>query len=98
MKHNKDLCQNINEKEANMMVFVVDKKIEDFIATIPSNYARFRICENPKNPVPISGFWPVLLDYRRKQVLYEVETYIGAINGAKISASILTNAYIYHGI
>jgi hypothetical protein len=85
-------------KESFSTTFVEDRDIEEFTATIPSAYARFRMCENPRNPKPLSGFWPALLDYRGKAALKGVEENVGSKDGHKILASILTDGYVYHGV
>ena len=73
--------------------------MEEFISSHPSDYAKFRLCENQQNPQPCKGFWPVLFDYRGKSTLSGVEASIGARGGAyKILASILSDAYTYYGV
>ena len=51
------------EKEDNSILYVVDKEMEKYMAATTCSYSRFRLCENPKNPMKISGFWPALFDY-----------------------------------
>ena len=89
---------DIDEKELNSTTYEVDHEIQSFLNTVPSAYAKFRLCENPKNPQPISGFWPALLDYRGKSALAGMETYICSSDGYKILANILRDAYVYHGV
>ena len=72
--------------------------MQNFLATVPSAYRRFRVSENPRNQQPLAGFWPVLFDYRGKSALANVEASIGTTDGYKILASILTDAHIYHGV
>ena len=73
----------IHELEKNSVTFSVDEEMEPFILAMTSSYAKFRISENPRNPMPIPGFWPALFDYRGKRSLKGIEQNIGAKNGAK---------------
>ena len=69
-----------------------------FLETVPGAYSRFRICENPKNPQPLPGFWPALFDYRGKKVLQGVEDHVSTRNAYKTLADILTDAYTFHNV
>ena len=53
----------IHELEKNSVTFSIDEEMEPFILATTSSYAKFRISENPRNPMPIPGFWPALFDY-----------------------------------
>ena len=73
--------------------------MDEFISSHPSDYAKFRLCENKTNPQPCKGFWPVLFDYRGKSALSGVEASIGPKGGAyKVLASILSDAYTFYGV
>ena len=91
-------CEEIEKQQKQSTTFVMDKEMEGFISSHPDAYVKYRLCENPRNPVPVPGFWPALFDYRAKMDLIDVEENICAKNGFKILASILTDAYLYHGV
>ena len=90
--------KDIEEKELNSTTYKVDQVMAPFLQTVPSAYTRFRICENPRNPQPLPGFWPPLFDYRGKKTLKGVEDHINARNAYKTLADILTDAYTYHNV
>ena len=50
---------NIISEELRSTTYKVDSEMQTFLSTIPSAYARFRMCENPRNPQALPGFWPV---------------------------------------
>ena len=74
-----------------------DKQMEEVFESVTSNYAKFKICENPKNPMPLPGFWPILFDYRGRYGVSEVDGLVGHKNGYQILASILKDKHIFHG-
>ena len=90
--------KDIEEKELNSTTYKVDQEMAPFLQTVPSAYTRFRICENPRNPQPLPGFWPALFSYRGKKTLKGVEDHINAGNAYKTLADILTDAYTYHNV
>ena len=90
--------KDIEEKDLNSTTYKVDQEMAPFLETVPSAYSRFRMCENPRNPQPLPGFWPCLFDYRGKETLKPVEDHINARNAYKTLASILTDGYIYHNV
>ena len=90
--------EDIKKRELNSTTYTEDKEMEEFLASVPSSYARFRLCENIKNPMPLPNFWPVLFNYRGILALNRVEAKIRAKEGWKTLAAILTDAYLYHGV
>ena len=72
---------DIELKESISTTFTEDSELQEFTASVPSAYARFRLSENPRNPMPLPGFWPALFDYRGKMELSGVEGKIGAKDG-----------------
>lgn len=72
--------------------------MEGIISAIPSAYTKFRICENPRNPTSLSGFWPPLFDYRGSRGLAEVDTLVGGINAYETISAILRDAYLYFDV
>ena len=98
----KDLAEptdkDIEQQERKSTSYRVDQDMAQFLETVPSVYAKFMMCENPRNPQPLPGFWPVLFDYRGKQTLEVVENYIGVQNAYKTLADILTDAHIFHNV
>ena len=89
---------NIILEELRSTTYKVDSEMQTFLSTIPSAYARFRMCENPRNPQPLPGFWPMLFDYRGKSFLSEIESSICTKETYKNLTSILTDAHIYHRV
>ena len=89
---------NIILEELRSTTYKVDSEMQTFLSTIPSAYARFRMCENPRNPQPLPGFWPMLFDYRGKSFLSEIESSICTKEIYKNITSILTDAHIYHRV
>ena len=87
-----------NDEEKNSTTYVVDREMEKYVSTTLNFYAMYRMSENPKNPIPIPGFWPALFDYRGINSLSDVEKSVDAKTGFKTLASILSDAYQYHGI
>ena len=90
--------QDVEYKDLTSTTYKEDKEMEEFLGTVPSAYARFRLCENKKNPMSLPGFWPALFEYRGKLALSDIEAKIRAKDGWKTLASILTDAYLYHGV
>ena len=74
------------------------KEMTNIFSSIPSAYAKFRLCENPKDPQAIPGFWPALFDYRGKACLESVTQSICTSDAYKSLAAILTDAHIYHNV
>ena len=90
--------KDLEEKELTSTTYKVDEEMAAFIETVPSAYARFRLCENPRNPQPLPGFWPALFDYRGKKTLESVEDHINVKSAYKSLGDILTDGYIYHNV
>ena len=89
---------DIEEEELNSTSYRVDQDMAQFLDTMPGAYSKFRLCENPRNPQPLPGFWPILFDYRGNKTLEGVEPHICSKSGFKILADILTDAHIYHNV
>ena len=90
--------KDLEEKELTSTTYKVDEEMAAFIETVPSAYARFRLCENPRNPQPLPGFWPALFDYRGKKTLQSVEDHINVKSAYKSLGDILTDGCIYHNV
>ena len=74
------------------------KEMTNIFSSIPDAYAKFRLCENPKDPQVIPGFWPALFDYRGKASLESVTQSICTSDAYKSLAAILTDAHMYHNV
>ena len=48
--------EEIYQKESSSMTYKEDQVMQFFLSSIPSAYARFRLCENPRNPHAVPGF------------------------------------------
>ena len=90
--------QEIAQRESTSVTYREDKEMESFLLLIPSAYTRFRLCENPRNPQAVGGFWPALFDYRGQAALGEVVQSLNVEDTYKTLASILTDAYTYHNV
>jgi hypothetical protein len=71
--------------------------MEGILGAIPSAYTRFRICENPRNPTSLPGFWPPLFDYRGHSDLAEVSALIGT-DAYNTIAAILKDAHQFYNV
>lgn len=72
--------------------------MEGLITAIPSAYTKFRICENPRNPTSLPGFWPPLFDYRGSRGLAEVDSLVGGTKAYESISAILRDAYLYYNV
>ena len=72
--------------------------MEEFLESHPSAYAKYRLCENKRNPQPLRDFWPVLFDYRGTLDLAGLETKICTKQAYQRVAGILSDAYTFHGV
>ena len=90
--------QEIAKRESRSVTYREDKEMDSFLLSIPSAYTRFRLCENPRNPQAVAGFWPPLFDYRGQAALAEVVQSLNVDDAYKTLASILTDAYTYHNV
>ena len=80
-----------NNFELNSTTYTEDKEIEKFLDFIPDSYVKFRFCENPRNPMTLPGFWPLLFDYRGNISLAPIESKLGAKSSYKTLSTILTD-------
>ena len=93
ISHNAD-----NDSETHVTIYKIDNEAEKFIATCSNSYAKFRLCELKQNPLAISGFWPILFDYRGNTALGPIDSYLGHHSrGIQILAQILTDGYNFYG-
>ena len=85
-------------EEITSTTYRVDSEMEEFLESHPSAYAKYRLCENKRNPQPLRDFWPVLFDYRGTLDLAGLETKICTKQAYQRVAGILSDAYTFHGV
>ena len=85
-------------EEITSTTYRVDSEMEEFLESHPSAYAKYRLCENQRNPQPSRDFWPVLFDYRGTVGLAGLEATICTKQAYQRLASILSDAYTFHGV
>ena len=84
--------------EKYVTIYKIDKDAEKFISTCNNYYAKFRLCELKENPLAISGFWPILFEYRGNTALEPLDSHVGhSSQGTQILAQILTDGYNFYG-
>ena len=93
-----NLLGNVEVLESTSITYSEDSEMQEFISSHPSDYAKFRLCEDRRHPQTCPGFWPLLLDYRGKQAFSGVETSIGVKDAYKTLAAILSDGYSCYGI
>ena len=91
-------ADDVAVKESSSTTYRVDSEMEQFIQAHPSPYAKFKLCENPRNPQPITGFWPALFDFRGKLALADVEASLCSTTSYQTLGSILSDAHTFHGV
>ena len=88
-----NLLSNVADLENTSITYSEDSEMQEFISSHPSDYAKFRLCEDKRHPQSCPGFWPLLLDYRGKSALSGVETSIGVKNAYKTLGEISSDLY-----
>ena len=82
----------------SVTIYKINKELEKYVNSCSDSFSKYQVCENLKQPITVSDFWPILLDYRGNETLKPLHGDICSENGFKVLYPILADGYNYYGI